>query len=460
MCPSADGQSSKLPTPSDPPMDYRLLVDTLPEGVFTVDKQWRITSFNKAAESITGYLRPDVLGRPCWEVFRADLCRCDCPMAVAMKTGEAGVDQEIRTVNRRGERQTLVVNVSIIQNETGNVVGAVETFRTSLWDARKNALLGTSAMGSQGIVGNSDTMQAIYSILPDVADSSASVLIYGESGTGKDLIARAIHAMSPRCKAPYVAVNCASLAESLLESELFGHEKGAFTGAERTKPGRFELARGGTLFLDEIGELKPELQVKLLRVIEQREFERVGGIRTIPMDARIISATHRNLAEAMVKGDFRKDLYYRLRTVPIDIAPLCERTDDIPLLVDHFIRKFNRRYDKSVRSMDPKVLDKLKTCPWPGNVRELERCIEHAFVFVKGPVIFARHLPNLNELEHSCRPARKAVCREMNPTPAIIDRKAVMAALDRCGGRRTAAADLLGISRTSMWRRMKQFGLL
>ena len=457
---TADEQNVDPQNPIIEPVDFQNLVETLPEGVFTVDGQWRITSFNKTAESITGYSRPDVLGRRCWEIFRSDLCRCDCPMALAMKTGKTRIDQEVCTFDRHGERQTLMVNVSVIHNETGNVVGAVETFRTALWDARKHALLGTSACHTKGIVGKSDTMRTVFSILPDVAASSASVLIYGESGTGKDLIARAIHDMSPRRKGPYVAVNCASLAESLLESELFGHEKGAFTGAEQAKPGRFELAKGGTLFLDEIGELKLELQVKLLRVIEQREFERVGGTRTIPMGARIISATHRDLSVAMANGSFRKDLYFRLRTVPIDIAPLRDRTDDIPLLVDHFIRKFNRRYDKSVRAMDPKVLDSLKTYGWPGNVRELERCIEHAFVFVKGPVIFARHLPSLDESECAAHPPRQIHSRRIPRSPVRIDRKAIMAALDRCSGRREAAARLLGISRTSMWRRMKQFGLL
>lgn len=457
---SNDDQSVNTDTRSFKPVDYQHVVETLPEGVFTVDDQWRITSFNKTAETITGFSRPDVLGQRCWEIFRADLCRCDCPMAMAMKTGKTRFDQEICTFNRNGERQTLMVNVSVIQNEKGTVVGAVETFRTAMWDTRKNALLGASVYGTKGIVGKSESMQSVFSILPDVAASAASVLICGESGTGKDLIARAIHDMSSRRKGPFVAVNCASLAESLLESELFGHEKGAFTGAERTKPGRFEMANGGTLFLDEIGELKPELQVKLLRVIEQREFERVGGTRTIPLRARIISATHQNLSTSMVGGRFRKDLYYRLRTVPIDIAPLRERPDDIPLLVDHFIRQFNRRYEKTVRSMDPKVLDSLQAYHWPGNVRELERCIEHAFVFVKGPVIFARHLPDLHELEDTPPPARHPKSRIIPSPPGRIDRKAIMAALAHTGGRRESAARYLGISRTSMWRRMKQYGLL
>ena len=206
--------------------------------------------------------------------------------------------------------------------------------------------------------------------------------------------------------------------------------------------------------------MKPELQVKLLRVIEQREFERVGGTRTIPLGARVISATHQNLSTAMAAGRFRKDLYYRLRTVPVDIAPLRDRPDDIPLLVDHFIRQFNRRYEKTVRSMDPKVLDNLQTYHWPGNVRELERCIEHAFVFVKGPVIFARHLPDLNELEDFPPTPRHPKPRKNSSPPGRIDRKSVMAALAQTGGRREAAAHSLGISRTSMWRRMKQYGLL
>jgi len=280
------------------------------------------------------------------------------------------------------------------------------------------------------------------------------VLISGETGTGKDMVARAIHKLSKRSKGPFVAVNCAALAESLLESELFGHEKGAFTGAERTRPGRFEMAQDGSLLLDEIGELKPDLQVKLLRVLEQREFERVGSTRAIAMRARIISATNQKLDQLLARGKFREDLYYRLKTVPIVIPPLRERPEDIPPLVEHFIEKFNIRYDKKVRSVDPKVMRFFEKYHWPGNVRELERSIEHAFVFVRGPVIFHRYLPNA--VEFNPPPAEAAAT---GPIGDINDRNTILWALAQASGKRKDAADLLGISRTSMWRRMKNMGL-
>ena len=377
--------------------DYGTLFNTLPEGVFSVDRKFCITSFNRTAERISGFNREDVLGRHCWEIFRSNLCRGNCPLSRALNTGETRMDQEVTTFNAKGERQTLLVNVNVIRNEKGEPLGAVETFRSvrlenpgvhsaELWDQR-----------TTGIVGKSPAMHTVMNRLTDVAVSGANVLIDGESGTGKELLARAIHRLSRFRNGPFMAVNCASLAESLLESELFGHEKGAFTGAEKEKPGRFELARGGTLFLDEIGELKPELQVKLLRVIEEREFERVGGTTPIPLEARIISATNQDLRKARTEGRFREDLYFRLRTVPLKIPPLRERSEDISLLIDHFIQKFNIRFSKSVRSVDPKAVQRLSRYHWPGNVRELERCIEYAFVFVKGPIIFNHYLPELEE---------------------------------------------------------------
>ena len=439
--------------------DYGTLFNTLPEGVFSVDRKFCITSFNRTAERISGFSREDVLGRHCWEIFRSNLCRGNCPLSRALNTGEMRMDQEVTTFNAKGERQTLLVNVNVIRNEKGEPLGAVETFRSvrlenpgvhsaELWDQR-----------TTGIVGKSPAMHRVMNRLTDVAVSGANVLIDGESGTGKELLARAIHRLSRFRNGPFMAVNCASLAESLLESELFGHEKGAFTGAEKEKPGRFELARGGTLFLDEIGELKPELQVKLLRVIEEREFERVGGTTPIPLEARIISATNQDLRKARTEGRFREDLYFRLRTVPLKIPPLRERPEDISLLIDHFIQKFNIRFSKSVRSVDPKAVQRLSRYHWPGNVRELERCIEYAFVFVKGPIIFNHYLPELEEEGRTptALPTFSAFPGGKKPS---LDGTAILRALEQCGGRRQEAADLLGISRTSMWRYMKREGIL
>jgi len=301
--------------------DYVTLFETLPEGVFSVDQEFRITSFNQSAERISGFSRREVLGRHCWDVFRSNRCRRNCPLGCALETGETRMDQEVTTFNASGERQLLLVNVNVMRDDHGAVLGAVETFRSLRIDGVD--CIGTDPWDQKftGIIGKSLVMHSVMDRLTDVAKSAANVLISGESGTGKELVARAIHRLSPYRKGPFTAVNCSSLAESLLESELFGHEKGAFTGADREKAGRFEMAGGGTLFLDEIGELKPDLQVKLLRVIEQRVFERVGGTKPVPLQARIISATNQDLKKARLEGRFREDLYYRLQTVPLTLPP-------------------------------------------------------------------------------------------------------------------------------------------
>ncbi|MCP4748832.1 MAG: PAS domain-containing protein [Desulfobacteraceae bacterium] len=440
-------------------LNFQDIVETLPQGVFTIDTDWRITSFNQSAETITGHKRGHVIGRHCWDIFKADQCRRKCPLELSMNTGETRMDQEVSIFNRNGERQTLLVNVNVLRDGKGQVTGALETFRVVRIENK--VLKQASVLDAQltGIIGRSEAIVSALERLPDIAASNANVLIDGESGTGKELLAKAIHNLSPNRKQPFVAVNCAALAESLLESELFGHEKGAFTSADRSKPGRFEMARGGTLFLDEIGEMKPELQVKLLRVIEQREFERVGGTQPISLDARIISATNQELGLAMQQGRFREDLFFRLRTVPMTLPPLRDRIEDIPLLVDEFIKTFNRRYNKNVRSIDPKALKMLSEYCWPGNVRELERCLEHAFVFVKGPVIFAHYLPKF----HDSIPNRSDVSI---PSGNIFGRKAkltrsiLIQALEKSGGNRKEAAAMLGISRTSIWRYMKRHSLL
>ena len=429
------------------------LIDNLPDGVFTIDAHWRIMTFNRAAESITGFRRSDVIGKRCWDIFRSHRCRKNCPMRLAFDRKGPQTDHEITVLDRKGMRRTLAVNINILRDINGNVKGAVETFHPMETAAPATV----SRDGSfEGIVGKSPAMRSLFSMLPYVAASGVNTLISGESGTGKELIARALHALSAHCSGPFTAVNCASLPESLLESELFGHEKGAFTGAERRRPGRFELAETGTLFLDEIGEMKPELQVKLLRVLEERTFERVGGTEPLTFHARVIAATNQDLTRALREKRFREDLYYRLRTVPVTLPPLRERLEDIPLLVDHFIRKFNAKCDKSVRSMDPKILNQFMAHDWPGNVRELERCIEHAFVFVKGPVIFERYLPSLQESRTQPSRLRSSLPCSYNPE----DKEGIRQALAQTGGRRQEAADLLGISRTSLWRRMKAFDII
>ncbi len=427
------------------------LFDHLPKGSFTIDTQWHITAFNREAEKITGYSREEALGRPCWEIFRSETCHQQCPMRLALDRKQPELERQVMAVNRAGQRHALSVNVNLLRNPRGEIVGAVETFHP----AAAGRTLGLQEPGRlHGLIGNSPIMRAIFAMLPDLAASRANVLICGESGTGKELVARTLHRMSQAADAPFVAVNCAGLPQSLIEAELFGCEKGAFTGADQSRPGRFEMAGRGCLLLDEIGELKPDLQVKLLRVIEARRFERVGGTRSIAFEGRLISATHQDLAKAIEEKRFREDLFYRLRTVTLTMPPLRRHPEDIPLLVDHFIKQFNQKTGKSVRSLDPKVMRRLMAYHWPGNVRELARCLEHAFVFVKGPVIFERHLPELDD------PLAYGIGQVAVPPPADPDdRESILRALRKTGGHREAASRLLGISRTSMWRRMKQMGL-
>lgn len=442
--------------PQMPSLTYESLLENLAEGIFTINTRWQITSFNQTAENITGYKRGEVLGQYCWDIFRSDVCQTGCPLRMTLESGITRFDQDVRMLDKSGSRLPVLVNTNVVRDRNGRVIGAVETFRLIAGLGEKTESLGQPQTFSR-IIGRSPAMQRLFQLLPDVAASSANVLIQGESGTGKELVARAIHHHSAFREGPFAAVNCSALAETLLESELFGHEKAAFTGAIRSKVGRFELARGGTLFLDEIGELKPELQVKLLRVLEQRVFERVGGTRLIPMEARIISATNRDLIKSLAAGTFREDLFYRLRTVPITLPPLRERIEDLPLLVEHFLNRFNQKTGKEVRGVDPKVMRLFRQYSWPGNVRELERILEYAYVFVKGPVIFQRHLPNLEHLmlERGLETKKPAAS---GPSPGR-ERDRLQQALDQSGGRRREAARSLGISRTSLWRKMKSLNM-
>jgi PAS domain S-box-containing protein len=434
-------------------LEQQSLLEALPEGVFTINTKWQVASFNKTAEKITGYTRQEVLGRYCWDIFRSDLCDLGCPLKDALETGKSGTQQDVRILKKRGKPRTILVNTGVLRDDQGLIVGAVETFRTLTGEIEPSKK-GKDFPAFSNIIGQSKPIKHLFKILPDIAASEANVFLTGESGTGKELFARSIHNNSSRSKNPFMAVNCSALAETLLESELFGHEKSAFTGASKTKKGRFELVKKGTLFLDEIGELKPSLQIKLLRVLEQKEFERVGGTTTIPLEARIVSATNKDLSKALEDGSLRKDFYYRLRTVPMVIPPLRERKEDIPLLVDFFIRIFNTTFKKQVRGVDKTVMDLFLEYHWPGNVRELERTIEHAFVFVKGSVIFSDTLPQLDIF------VQKAPLPALYNNKINLTRETINLALKKTDGKKNDAALLLGISRTSLWRKMKAFELL
>lgn len=455
---SAPARSTERDRVGNTAWEYDTLFEHLAEGVFTINNRWRITSFNRRAQEITGYKREEVLGRNCWDIFRSDLCKSNCPLKLTMETGVLRMDQDVRIVDKGGRAQSILVNTSVIKNKRGLVMGAVESFRPIAQpDSVREGDLSQDVRSSR-IIGQSPPLIALLNRLPDIAASDATVLIEGESGTGKELIAKAIHSQSPRARGPFVAVNCSALAETLLESELFGHVKAAFTGALNNKVGRFELAKGGTLFLDEIGEIKPDIQIKLLRVLEEKVFERVGGTRQISMDSRIIAATNKTLSQEVGKGHFREDLFYRLRTVPISVPPLRDRVSDIPLLINHFVKLLNHKYGKNVRGVDPKVLGLFKRYSWPGNVRELEHALEHAFVFVKGPVITSSHIPEIKKVP--AHDGREIPFQADSGSGWDDERITIQRALEKTGGRRDAAAYLLGISRSTLWRKMKNHDLI
>jgi DNA-binding NtrC family response regulator len=339
------------------------------------------------------------------------------------------------------------------------------------------AQLARSGPGRYGLVGQSQVLEQVYAVIEKVADTPSTVLISGESGTGKELVARALHANSSRKDGPFIKINCAAIPKTLVESELFGYEKGAFTGAVGSKPGRFELADGGTLFLDEVGEIPVEMQVKLLRVLQESEFERVGGIKTIKVDVRLVTATNRDLQKEVASGNFREDLFYRLNVVPVQLPPLRDRKGDIPLLVEHFVSKFNERLKKKVTRVEDDALERLVAHPWPGNIRELENVLERTLLFCEGSSIRARDLPpelsGLSPAAPSDAPSRPLDTSPSKPTDTRasslkemvrqeterLERELIVRALDETGGNVTQAARKLKISRKSLQNKMKEFGL-
>ncbi len=427
------------------------IMDQFPEGVFLVNTRWQLSYFNHTAQEITGYSRDEAMGKFCWDIFRSELCHKKCPLRISMSTGQALRDQEVEILTKAGEKKLILVNTAQIKKPGNKVLGGVETFHdlSCLEPAE-----GKDREVIADIVGVSPQMQEIIQSLPIIAASDSNVLILGESGTGKELIARAIHLLSPRRKGPFQAVNCSAIPETLLESELFGYERGAFTGAVSSKAGKFELARGGTLFLDEIGDLRSELQVKLLRVLEGRGFERVGGNRKIPLEARIVAATNVELQEAMRQGRFRDDLYYRLFTVPIHLPPLREKREDIPILVKYFLEQLNQKFNKKIRGVDPKVMKTFCRHSWPGNVRELQHVLEYCFVFAKGPFITERHLPRLE----TAWAGRELESLDSSLSPLqVLERETIIKALERVYGSKQEAARLLRISRSKLWRKVRSY---
>jgi PAS domain S-box-containing protein len=448
---------------------YPLVVRSIHEGVFTVDEDFRITSFNPEAERIVGVPAARAIGARCYEVFRASICQNGCALRETLRTGRPLRDVRIDILDSSMRTVPIRVSTAVMNDPSGRLVGGVEIFRDmSGIESLNQELLGHRAI--ENIVGASKAMQDVFRTLPDIAASDATVLVSGPSGTGKELIARAIHNLSPRHDKPFVRVNCGALPDSLLESELFGYVRGAFTDARRDKPGRFTQAHGGTILLDEIGDVSPSFQVKLLRVLQEGEVQPLGSTQTLNVDVRVIAATNRDLAAMVRAGTFREDLYYRVRVVPIAIPPLRERREDIPLLVDHFVRRMAAKSEKPVHEVSPSALAALVEYDFPGNIRELENVIEHAFVHCRGSRLELEHLP-AEIVRPAARPEpapeHASAPPEDDLAPAeggsACDRAeaaAILAALQANRWNRSETARALGIGRNTLWRKMKRFRLI
>lgn len=447
------------------PVDPRLMdliLGNIADGVFTVDRQFRITFFNQAAEQITGFSREDVLGKACSDIFRTPICNQDCPLRQSIRTGQMVKNFEINILTRRGKQQPISVCTAPLIDHQGGFLGGVETFRdmSSIKELRREI---SSRYTFQDIISKNARLRQIFETLPNIAQTDATILIQGRSGTGKELFATAIHNISPRAAGPLIKVNCGALPESLIESELFGHVKGAFTDAKNGRLGRFQAAHEGTIFLDEIGDLPLAVQVKLLRVLEHREFEPLGSDNTTKVDVRIVAATNQDLEHLVAEGKFREDLYYRLNVILIRLPDLCERKEDIPLLVEHFIERFNHHMGRGIHGLDEEAMALLVRYPFPGNVRELENVLEHAYIVTRGPNIGLDDLPNFiikgRRLIQNPRIQPAPHISGWNPDGSQLDRQGLIDCLERNLWSISRAARELGMHRTTLWRKVKKFSI-
>ena len=433
-----------------PAVHHNIVLDSINEGVFTVDLNWTLQGLNAAAEKITGRTREWARGRKCFDLFQSRLCGEDCPIRQTLTTGEPVVNRRTYILNAKEECVPVRISTAVLHDAEGRTIGGVETFQ-DLSEVEKLCRELKSHYTFDDIVGRSPAMQHIFETLPLVAKSDSTVLIEGESGTGKELFARTLHNRSRRCRGQFVPVNCAALPDTLLESEFFGYEPGAFTDAKRSRSGRFELAHCGSIFLDEIGDISQALQVRLLRVLQERSVEPLGSEKSRNIDVRVIVATNQNLKNLVEQGLFRRDLYYRIRVIKLRIPPLRERRDDIPLLIDHFINKFNQLQDKDIAGVTDSVMNRLTEYDYPGNVRELENIVERAFVFCQGGLIEMRHLPS--ELRDT--QSRNLLGDEQGLTLKEMERALITRALQINKGHRKNSARTLGINPSTLYRKMK-----
>ena len=443
---------------------WKTVVDTIQDAVMIVDTGGTIISVNRAFENIIGYTRDEIVGRSC-TTLNCNTCELarekdTCNWCRLFKTGDLKQKRCV-IMRKNGSYVHVLKNASVLQDAEGNVMGAVETMtdiselieKDTQIEAFRRELRSEDSF--HGILGSSALMHQVFDLITNAAQSDAPVIIFGESGTGKELVARAIHETGLRRQKPYVKVNCAALTESLLESELFGHVKGAFTGAYRSRQGRFEAAQGGCILLDEIGDLPLATQVKLLRVLEENVIERVGDNRSIDIDVRIISATNRNLRKLVQQAAFREDLFYRINVIPISVPPLRERVGDIPLLAESFFRRNQLKSQKNIRGISNAAMEQLLAYAWPGNVRELKSVFEYAFVSCQEKMIQPYHFPPMifQQLSSDKKASRTPLNKEE------IKKKRLLEAIEQTGGNQSRAAELLGVSRVTVWNRMKRFGI-
>lgn len=436
--------------------DDTSILESISDGVFTVDRDWRVTYLNRSAEKIIRIDRREAIGRLCCEVFRSNLCEGACALRRTLEQGKPVIDLACTIIDNTGRRIPVSISTAVLRDAGGEIVGGAETFRNlSDLEVLKNEIALSGRIGD--FISHSPAMRSIFDQLPAVAHTGSTVLITGETGSGKDLLAKTIHGASPRSRRPFVAINCGAFPETLLESELFGYKRGAFTGADRDKPGRFAAAEGGTLFLDEIGEISPPMQVRLLRVLQERVYEPLGSVTPVVSDVRIICATHRNLEELVASGSFRQDLFYRINVIHLELPPLRERLEDLPFLIDTFIRRFNLVMDKQVSGVSSSVLKLLASRRWPGNIRELENVIERSMVFCRGGMIEVEDLPL--EIAATAVTARGESMETLEDAVRTMEARRLAETIAAAGGNRRRAAEILGIHYSTLYRKLRTLGV-
>ena len=431
---------------------FQTVLSSISDGVFAVDKEWRITCFNSSAERTTGIKREDAIGCRCCDVFRSNICKTACALKYTMETGNPVVNLAVEIENAQGKRVPVSISTALLRDKRGRVIGGVETFRDLAMMKRLLVESGDAYL-SEEMDSNEPRLKHILDILPTIAQSESTVLVVGETGTGKGVLAKTIHERSGRRDGPFVTVNCGALPDTLLESELFGYKAGAFTGAAKDKPGRFDAAESGTLFLDEIGDMPLALQVKLLRVLQERAYERLGDVRTIDTNVRIVAATHRDLGKLVEDERFRKDLYYRINVIRLEMPPLRERMFDLAVLIERFLRRFSISSGKEVAGISHDALALLSKHDFPGNIRELMNILEHAHVLCTGGRIEVADLPDWLPLKTG------TVASDTRAGLPAVEAQYIRGVLARNQWSRIKAARELGMHRTTLTRKIRSLGI-